>query len=288
MPISSCVTVSLVPEARGGPFVFWGDLEGSCARASGLGFDAVEVFPRSPEAVDPEALRRCLGANGLRLAAVGTGAGWVVDRLSLTHPDPGIRARARDFVRRIVDLAGPFGAPAIVGSMQGRSGDGTTRDEGLARLAEALDDLGEHAKSHGVPLLIEPLNRYETDLVNTVADGLALLDSLATANVKLLADLFHMNIEERDIAESIRAGGRRIGHVHFVDSNRRAAGFGHLDYAPIAAALASIGYEGHASAEALPLPDPDAAARRTIEAFRRYFGNGNRRGLSADDADVRR
>jgi sugar phosphate isomerase/epimerase len=98
-----------------------------------------------------------------------------------------------------------------------------------------------------------------------------LLDSLSTRNVVLLADLFHMNIEEADPAAALRAGGARIGHVHFVDSNRRPAGLGHIDLRPIAAALQEIGYAGFASAEALPYPDPDAAARQTIEAFRKYF-----------------
>ena len=87
----------------------------------------------------------------------------------------------------------------------------------------------------------------------------------------LLADLFHMNIEEVELPAAIRAGGRNIGHVHFVDSNRRPAGLGHIDYPPIVAALREIGYQGFASAEALPYPDPDAAAQQTMKAFRRYF-----------------
>ncbi len=83
-----------------------------------------------------------------------------------------------------------------------------------------------------------------------------------------------MNIEEADIAAALRAGGEHIGHVHFVDSNRRPAGCGHLDYVPIARALTEIGYDGFASAEALPYPDSDAAASRTIDSFRRFFRPG--------------
>ena len=269
--IRSSVTVSLVPEARGGPFVFWDDLPAACRQAKDLGFDAIEIFPTGADAVDPEALRRLLDDQGLALAAVGTGAGWVRQRLHLGLNDVNARWKARDFVRAIIDLAGPLGAPAIIGSMQGRSGEGLDRPTALGRLSQALDDLGEYAKQYDVPLIFEPLNRYETDMVNTVEEGLALLGSLSTRNVDLLADLFHMNIEEADIAAALRAGGDRIGHVHFVDSNRRAVGFGHLDIGPIAAALVESGYDGFASAEALPLPDPDAAARRTIDAFRRHF-----------------
>jgi sugar phosphate isomerase/epimerase len=186
-------------------------------------------------------------------------------------PDPGARERARAFIRSIIDVAGPLGAPAIIGSMQGRSGDGVDHASARGYLAEALDELGEHAKGYGVPLIFEPLNRYETNMVNTLDGGVDLIQSLSTRNVALLADLFHMNIEESDLAAAIRAAAGHIGHVHFVDSNRRPAGSGHLDYAPIARALAEIGYQGYASAEALPHPDPDSAARQTIAAFRRYF-----------------
>ena len=269
--IRSAVTISLVNETRGGPFVFWDDLPAACRIAKALGFDAVEVFPPAPDAVNPAELRTLLNDNGLALAAVGTGAGWVKHRLHLCLADAAARTKARDFIRSIIDFAGPFGAPAIIGSMQGRHGDGVDAWTAHAHLADALNDLGEHALQYGVPLLYEPLNRYETNLVNTVDAGVKMLNSLGTRNVKLLADLFHMNIEEQDIAAAIRAGKDHIGHVHFVDSNRRAAGMGHLDYAPIAAALKEIGYDGFASAEALAYPDSDAAAQQTISAFRRYF-----------------
>ena len=158
--------------------------------------------------------------------------------------------------------------------MQGRGGE-VDRKTALGLLAEALNALGEHARQHGAPLIYEPLNRYETDLVNTVEDGVRLLDSLATKNVVLLADLFHMNIEEADVPSALRAGGKRIGHVHFVDSNRRPAGSGHIDFIPIARVLAEIGYDGFASAEALPFPDPDAAAAKTIATFRQCFRHGD-------------
>jgi sugar phosphate isomerase/epimerase len=271
--IRSSVTVSLVPEARGGPFVFWDDLPGACGQARNLGFDAIEIFPPSADAVDGTQLRRLLDDHGLALAAMGTGGGWVKGRLHLTLPDAAARDRARAFIRSIIDRAGPLGAPAIIGSMQGRSGDGVDYATALGYLRDALEDLGEHARRYGVPLIFEPLNRYETNLVNTVEVGLRVLAGLSTTNVVLLADLFHMNIEEADIAVAVRAGAGRIGHLHFVDSNRRPAGFGHIDYAPVVGALREIRYAGFASAEALPYPDPDGAARQTIEAFRRWFGS---------------
>lgn len=269
--IRSAVTVSLVREARGGPFVYWDDLPGSLERAAALGFDAVELFAPEASAVDVSEMQRRLAETGLSLAAVGTGAGWVIRRLSLTAPQAETRAGAVEFIRSIIDLGAPFGAPAIIGSMQGRWGEGVDRNTALSWLRAGLETLARHAAIRGVPLLYEPLNRYETNLCNTLADGVALLASLQADNVRLLADLFHMNIEETDLAAALRAGGRQIGHVHFVDSNRRPAGCGHLDFGPVAAALKEIDYCGYASAEALPWPDSDAAARQTIETFRRVF-----------------
>ena len=269
--IPSAITMSLVPEARGGPFVFWDDLSAACQRAKELGFDAIEIFAPSATAVDPEQLKGLLQEHDLRLAAVGTGAGMVKHGLSLTSTDPQQRREAKTFVRSMIDFGGTHHAPAIIGSMQGKWGDSLSRDAALELLREALNELGDYASKYDIPLIYEPLNRYETNLVTTIADGVELMKSLSTDNVKLLADLFHMNIEEADIAEAIRSGKGHIGHVHFVDSNRRPAGLGHMDYAPIAAALQEIGYDKFVSAEAFPYPDPDAAAAQTIEVYNRYF-----------------
>lgn len=267
----SAVTVSLVEAARGGPFVFWDGLDDACQRAANLGFDAVELFAPGPEAVDPKELRRLLSRHGLALAAVGTGAGKLAHGLSLTDPSDRVRAEARRYIAGMIDFGAAFGTPAIIGSMQGRSGDGVDHRQAITWLAQNLDELGRHAADRGTVLLYEPLNRYETNLVNTIDAGLDLLRSLSTDGVRLLADLFHMNIEEADPPAALRSGAAAIGHVHFVDSNRRPAGAGHTHFPSIAAALRRIGYDGYLSAEALPHPTPQQAARQTIEAFRRYF-----------------
>ncbi|CAN5500171.1 sugar phosphate isomerase/epimerase [soil metagenome] len=269
--IRCSVTVSLVPEVRGGPFVFWDDLASVCARAKALGFDGIEIFPPSPDAINVSQVRRLLDDNGLSLAAIGTGAGWVKHKLHLALPEAEKRLQARAFIRSIIDVAGELQTPAIIGSMQGRWGDGIEQEAALAKLTDALNELGEHASRYNVPLLFEPLNRYETNMVTNIEAGLKLLDRLSTNNVRLLADLFHMNIEEANSAAALKRGGSRIGHVHFVDSNRRPAGLGHIDYAPIARALNEIGYSGFLSAEALAYPNSDEAAQQTITAFRKYF-----------------
>ena len=122
--MKSAVTFSLVEEARGGPFVFWDNLADAARQAQELGFDAIEVFPPGPKAVDPAELKKVLDDHGLALAAVGTGGGWVKLKLHVALPAADQRRQAIDFIRSIIDFAGPLGASAIIGSMQGRSGDG--------------------------------------------------------------------------------------------------------------------------------------------------------------------
>ena len=160
----SAITVTLVPEVKSGPFVFSDGIDDACARAAELGFEAIEIFPPSAAAVDIEKLSSLIERHRLRIAAFGTGAGWVLRKLALTHSDAAARQEAREFVRAVVDLAGRFGAPAIIGSMQGRWDGSVTREQALEFLGEALNDLGEYAARYAVPLLYEPLNRYETNL----------------------------------------------------------------------------------------------------------------------------
>ena len=269
--VRAAVTVSLVPEVRGGPFIFWDGITAACAAAARHGFHGLEVFPHTAAAVPVGELRTALQDHGLALAAVGTGAGGVVHGLALADPDAAGRQRAIDYVRAVIELAAPFGAPAIVGSIQGRSAPGEERGEALARLVDSMAQLGEAAADAGGRIVLEPLNRYETDLCNTLAHGGAVIERTGSDRIGVLADLFHMNIEETDIAASLVAAAPHLGHIHFVDSNRRPAGCGHLSYGPIAAAVRAAGYHGWAAVEAFPYPDPEAAARRSINSYRAYL-----------------
>ncbi len=259
-PIKTAITLCQVSEAAAGPFVFRTPMPEAFASAAALGFDAVELFLPGPDFATTDEILSLARDHKLAIAAVGTGAGMLRHGLSITDADEEKRAAALEFVFQMIDFGGQLGAPAILGSMQGR---GT-----LDLLAAGLRRCGERAASQGVPFIYESLNRYETNLFNRLGDAAKFLELHDLKNVVLLADLFHMNIEERDLAAAIREAGRHIGHVHFADSNRQAMGFGHTDPAPVIAALREIGYSGYLSAEIFPLPDPEAAARQTISSIR--------------------
>lgn len=266
--MKSAITVSLVSEAINGPFLFHGDIVLACREAKRLGFDGIELFAPGPDTVPAKELKTILGDHGLALAAVGTGAGWLQKKLTLTSPDANVRREAIDFIASMIEYAAEFGAPAIVGSMQGRS-DGRDRYPLTELLAESLHAVSA-LTSHAV-ILYEPLNRYETDLFNHLVPADDWIDMHGLTNVRLLADLFHMNIEEMDIARSIGECAAKIGHVHLADSGRGPAGTGNTDFTPIGEMLNEIGFSGYVSVEALPFPDSTRAAEMTMAAFRRYF-----------------
>ena len=263
--MKSAITLSLVEESRGGPFVFWGDAKTAISQSHQLGFDAIEIFPPDADTLRHLFLANHLADLGMSVAAVGTGAGWVRHRLQLADEELLVRQRAIHFIKSIIDCAAELGAPAIIGSMQGRSSQAVKKETANAYLREGLDILGRHASQYGQMLLFEPLNRYETDQANTIDQAMAL--TLGIPNVRILADLFHMNIEEANIADSIRRAGNVIGHVHFADTNRMAVGFGHLEVSPVIAALQDIGYDGYLSAEVFSKPDALQAAQQTIQSF---------------------
>lgn len=271
--IRSAVTVSLVDEARGGPFVFWDSLEQAFQTAAELGFDAIEIFAPSPDLISTEQILELCSSFGLNIAALGTGAGMVKHGLSLTAADPAVRERAMEFVKGMIQFGSFLRAPIIIGSMQGRFNSQVTRQQALGLLRESLGELGDFASQQQIELFFEPLNRYETNLIRTLSEGCSLLDSVAKPNVKLLADLFHANIEEACVPHALIEAAPRLGHVHFVDSNRQAPGLGHIDFPPIIQALKQVGFQGYLSAEALPLPDSVTAAKKTIETFRQLLAN---------------
>ncbi len=269
--IQSAVTINLIDTMSVGPWIFWHDLEESLKKAATLGFDGVELFTSSGNDLDEEHLRKRLDHYGLGLAAVGTGAGKVIHGLTLTDPDPNIRQKAISFISEMILFGAHFGAPAIIGSMQRNVLPGSNREETMDWLVQGLEVLQKTASDQGVMLIYEPLNRYETNLLNTLKAGIEFLKKNDLNNVRLLADLFHMNIEEDSLPQIILESRNYIGHVHFADSNRKPMGFGHTSMQPIATALKEISYSGYISAEAFPWPDPNAAAEQTIKSFRKFF-----------------
>ena len=247
---------------------FSGSLAQNIADIAAMGYDGVELAIRDPKLVDVDALEALTREHGLRVPAIGTGQAWGEEKLSFTDPDLSVRRAAVERIKSHIPLAARFNAVIIIGLVRGIIKPGITHEQGMAWVCEALQECSAAAKPFGVRLALEPINRYETTLVNSVAQGMALIDQVGADNFGLLLDTFHMNIEEPEILQSISACGDRIFHFHVADSNRWYPGAGHLDFAGILSRLQSTGYDGFVSGEFMPLPDPLTAARENIARLR--------------------
>jgi 5-keto-L-gluconate epimerase len=247
---------------------FKGDLETNLAQIAALGYDGVELAIRDPKLIDLELLDGLARTYSLSVPAIGTGQAWGEEGLSFTDPDPEVRYAAIERIKSHVLAASHFGAVIIIGLIRGIVKPGVDHAQAMDWLVEALRECSDVARPQGARLALEPINRYETTLVNNVTEGLDLIERVGIDNFGLLLDTFHMNIEEADIEASIRACGERIFHFHVADSNRWYPGAGHLDFTSILAALFSTGYQGWVSGEFLPEPDAAAAARESIKNLR--------------------
>ena len=247
-----------------------GDFADRLARAAQLGYDGVELMVVRPERLDPAAIRALAAELGLEIAAVASGALGLAERLTLLAADDATERLAAERLRELIVLAAQLDAPIVtIGSFRGRLA-WTGGTIGRTRLVAALRRAAEQAAEYGVRLALEPLNRYETDIVNNVNEGLALIDEVEHSRLGLLLDTFHANIEEPSLYDCFRqaSAAGRLWHVHLGDSNRLPPGQGHVDFAGIVEALRASGYQGNLSAELLALPDPDTAAIATIEYMR--------------------
>ena len=247
---------------------FKGDLESNLAKIAGWGYDGVELAIRDPRLVDADELQRLVAARGLDIPAIGTGQAWGEEGLSYTDPDPAIRATAIERTIAHVPFAARTGAVIIIGLLRGIVRPGTSQEQAMAWVVEALQECCAAAAPHGVRIALEPICRYETSLVNNAEQGMDLLESIGAENMGLLLDTFHMNIEDAIIEDAIRDCGDRIFHFHVADSNRWYPGAGHINFPSVLDTLYATGYQGYVSGEFMPLPDGDTSAQKSIAYLR--------------------
>lgn len=220
-------------------------LAGLAPRIRDWGFDVIELPVENPGDWDPHRAATMLADLGLAASVVlvmGEGR-------ELVATDRGTVAATRDYLRHVVDVAATVGSPVIGGPAYAsvgrtwRMGDDARRAH-YAELRDGLAPVVEHARSAGVTVAVEPLNRYETSLLNTVDQALEALDGLPADACGLALDVYHMNIEEQDVAAAIRRAAGRIAHVQVCANDRGAPGADHLDWPAIMAALDDAAYDG--------------------------------------------
>lgn len=242
-----------------------GDIKENIALMSRLGFKGVEIAIRNPELVDIVELQSILDTHQLRLIAIGTGQAYVDEGLSLTDSRKTIRLETIKRFKKHIDIANIFGSQVVIGLIKGNLGkDKADREIKFEYFKDALFEVLDYACKKNVLLAIEPLNHYECDFFNTAEDVINFIKEIRYLNLKILLDTFHMNIEEKDICDTIKLSGNFLSHVHIADSNRKYPGAGHLDFAEIVETLELINYTDFLSGEILQYPDLTSAMQNYI------------------------
>lgn len=250
-----------------------GNLASAFDKVAGLGYDGVELMLRDPSKLDGEEIRRQLDQNRLELVGLCTGHVFGEDGLGLVGPDPDICRLAMARLQSFVDFAvAHFGAGTLVNIGRSR-GPGNPADPArtLAEMELAFRALADYAAPRGIGLVLEPINVHQVNHIHTSQDGINMVKRVNHPNFALMLDVYHMNIEDVDIYNSFREAADLCRFVHFSDNNRKWPGSAHLDFEQIVSVLNEIGYDGYISLEILPWPDPDTAARSSIEFLRRYI-----------------
>ena len=260
------------PEALPSAFVvFRDDLETSIKKARALGFDGVELALLHPGQIDSGRIEKLLKENEIEIPMISSGQVFADGGLCFTSSDPILRGKAITRIKGLIDQADRFRSKVNIGRVRGPIEPGQPRRDSEARFLDALDDVAAYAEPKGVEIALEPVNRYELNFINRVEEAVELIDRLGRPNVKVMADVFHMNIEDRSIEGSLAAHFDRIAYIHVADSNRLAPGMGHLNFPNIIAVLEALGYSGYITAEILPYPTPDEAAAFAAKNLRAWL-----------------
>lgn len=249
-------------------FVVWRGFEASIRKAKRLGYDGVELALGAAEDVRPEEIDRWLREEGLCVSCISTGLTYAQRGLYMTHPDAAKRAEIVAVFEGLIRLAQHWGGLINVGRARGFVGPGQTRAQAEQLFLGCMRRILPEAEKRGVTIMLEPVNRYESNFLNALDDAAALLSRLQSPNVGIMADVFHMNIEDDSLPASLKRNRRYVKYVHMADSNRKAPGQGHTDFPAVIEALREMAYDGWLGVEILPGDSPDQSAEAAVRFLR--------------------
>ncbi len=209
------------------------------------GFETVEIPVEDPSHIDPAHVKAELDKNGLVCGSVCACMGGGRD----LRGTPEQQLAAMEYMIRLIDQMVVLGCPSLIGPVYSEVGraDAVPKKEYKAQwktVVKHLKKLAKYAEKKGVTICLEPLNRFETDFINTGDQALQMIADVGSPALKIHLDTFHMNIEEKNQAKTIRKVGKQLAHFHACGSDRGTPGNDHIDWKPIIAALKGVGYKG--------------------------------------------
>ena len=255
---------------------FQGDLAESLDRLAALGYDGVEFMTLNPGELDRDRVKAELDKRNMMVSLVCTGE--IFGQLKLSYMDRD-EARRKEAVRRsreIIDFAALLGANINIGRVHGVFYHDIPRDTSTGWLVDALRELCDHAGPKGVKVALESVTILQTNVMNTIEEAVAIVDAVERDNCGVMMDVFHLNIEEKDMFDVIRRYARYNLHVHLSDNNRRYPGQCGLDFERIIQAFKDVGYDAAFTTEIFQFPDQETAAvgsmRHLAPLFEKVYG----------------
>ena len=239
------------------------DDEALVDKAAEMGFDGVEILFGDLSGLDAGSVRSALERAGMGMTACCV----MPEDCNPCSPDAAVRSAAVQRLRQMVDLTAEMGGDGAAGPLYSPVGYLTGRartDDEWSRCVEVLAAGAEHAGRVGIPLAIEPLNRFETYMINTIADAVRMCKEVGSDHLKVQVDTFHGNIEEKDTAAAVRAAEGYVGHFHASESDRGVPGTGQVRWQETFAALADIDYSGWVTIESFATGIVDLCAAASI------------------------
>lgn len=263
-----------VSKTKFGPVVFRGDLLQNITKAYKLGYNAVELAVKDPDAVNVKEVSKLLQEYNLVIPAIGTGQIYFDEGLSFSDKDEFVRNEAVDRVKKIINLAKNFNSSIIIGLIRGNIKDSENdfnKELEIAekRMFECLEKCLLYSERYNTKFLLEPLIRYNSNIFNKIGDVSNFLnkfkEKIDVDRIGILADTYHMNVEESIVEDSFSRYIDMIRYIHFSDSNRLAPGYGHINFKEIFKILKKEKYNNVISFEILPVPNPDISAKDALE-----------------------
>lgn len=250
---------------------YQGPLEKSFSDLASLGYGGVELMTLNPSELDWEFVKREAEKNGLKVVLVCTGEIWGQLGLSYTDPDALIRAEAVRRSKEIIDFAAFLNANTNIGRIRGQYCDALSKTQTDDYAIAAFRELADYAAPKNVQIALETVTIMQTNFINTLAEAVDMIDRVNRPNFKLMMDVFHLNLEEKDILGAIKKYSPYNIHVHLADNNRRYPGHCGLDFEKIIATFKECGYEGAFCTEIFQIPSMEDAAKNAIAYLQPIF-----------------
>lgn len=247
---------------------FQGPLENSFQTLSEMGYDGVELMTLNPSELDWGYVKSEAEKNRLIVAIVCTGEIFGQLGLSYTNPDEANRKEAISRTKEIIDFASYLGANINVGRIRGQYCSQLSKIQTEELAVRAFRELSDYAAEKNVKIALETVTIMQTNFINTMEEAVQIIKRVDCPNFRLMMDIFHMNLEEKDMYQAIRDYSQYNIHVHLADNNRRYPGQCGFDFEKILRTFKECGYDGNFCTEIFQLPSMEAAAQGAIKCLR--------------------